>query len=63
MTNKSPYRRLHTFKKAYHLAKHFSKGAEGDPFLASQARYYKSLAEAWAFSPKDKAKVQAIAIP
>ena len=57
------YRRIHTFKKAYNLAKQYAKVAEGDPFMAGQARHYKGLAEAWATSQKDKDKVALVSIP
>lgn len=60
---KSMHRRVHTFRKAYNLAKGYAKEAEGDPFFASQARHYKALAESWASSQKDKDKVALISIP
>ena len=60
---KNMHRRVHTFSKAYNLAKGYAKEAEGEPFLASQARHYKALAETWARSQKEKDKVALISIP
>lgn len=57
------HRRVHTFTKAYNLAKGYAKEAEGDPFLASQAKHYKTLAESWARSQSEKEKVALISIP
>jgi hypothetical protein len=57
------HRRVHTFRKAYNLAKGYAKEAEGDPFFAPQARHYKALAESFASSQKDKDKVALISIP
>lgn len=64
MTNKKQlHKRIHTFKKAYSIAKAFLKDADGDPFLLSQARHYKSLAQAWAFGDKEKEMVSLLVIP
>lgn len=64
MTNKKNlYRRMHTFKKAYNTAKAFLKGADNDPFLLSQARHYKALAQAWAFGEREKEMVATLVIP
>jgi hypothetical protein len=57
------HRRVHTFRKAYNLAKGYAKDAEGDPFFAPQARHYKALAESFASCQKDKDKVATILIP
>jgi hypothetical protein len=64
MTNKkSIHRRVHTFKKAYNTAKSFLKGADGDPFLITQARHYKALAQAWALGQREKDMVSSLVIP
>ena len=64
MTNKKNLgKRVHTFKKAYNIAKASLKKADGDPFFLSQARHYKSLAQAWAFGEQEKELVSRLAIP
>jgi len=60
--SKALYRRLHTFKKAYHLAKHHAKNAVNDAYDQRQMEYYKSLAKAWAKSPSELAKVEALVV-
>ncbi len=63
MTNKQLHRRVHTFKKAYSIAKAFLKDADGDPFLITQARHYKALAQSWAFGHREKEMVSMLVIP
>lgn len=60
---KGMHRRIHTFRKAYNLAKGYAKEAEGDAFYASQAKHYKALAGAWARSQSEKDRVALISIP
>ncbi len=57
------HRRVHTFGKAYSLAKQYAKEAVSDPFYAPRANYYKRLANAWARSQQEKDKVALISIP
>jgi hypothetical protein len=50
----------HTFRKAYHLASHYRKTAETDPYSQTMLARYKALCLAWSRSDKERSKAEAL---
>ena len=50
----------HTFRKAYHLALHYRKTAETDPYSKTMLARYKNFCLSWSRSAKEQAKAEAL---
>jgi hypothetical protein len=64
--HKSPHRNLHTYAKAYSLARTAIRGVVNDPDSVmdkNNLQHYKALCIKWARSEKEMAKALALVLP